>query len=417
MRAPTSAATGTRLASAGSTAEPATPEPDETGSSACERPSPPESRSNSAGVGLSNANVVSRSANAKPVEATSTNTATTANSSISSINANAATSPTTIPTCTAKRPTANTSSAAKWVVRAISTSSAQVSTSNNTELSDAMKNTIVMLSCPTSAINTNANAHTDMAIRYSTPRLRLVRDTKAPYTKNTNAASAMVPAISAGFENTLGATEPKYTRNPPYANNAAISPASTRHDNAVRTRSRISPRARRRVSASGTRSAFQSRRLAVAATAAAKGNSDTATGASVGPSSMIAPCSKAAPRNVMDVNSTARRASRSRYITPHAKTMGVQANPVANAPTPMTAGKAENAGSAYRQVPTSAVTPHASSTDRTRPAAHPITERQFNAHAANITMAVADDTMCTIEIARPSPPTISRELNDKNTQA
>ena len=81
--------------------------------------------------------------------------------------------------------------------------------------------------------------------------------------------------------------------------------------------------------------------------------------------------------------------------------MGVQANPVANAPTPMTAGKAENAGS----------------TDRTRPAAHPITERQFNAHAANITMAVADDTMCTIEIARPSPPTISRELNDKNTQA
>ena len=41
------------------------------------------------------------------------------------------------PTCTAKRPTANTSSAAKWVVRAISTSSAQVSTSNNTELSDA----------------------------------------------------------------------------------------------------------------------------------------------------------------------------------------------------------------------------------------------------------------------------------------
>lgn len=132
---------------------------------------------------------------------------------------------------------------------------------------------------------------------------------------------------------------------------------------------------------------------------------------------MIAPCSKAAPRNVMDVNSTARRASRSRYITPHAKTMGVQANPVANAPTPMTAGKAENAGSAYRQVPASAVTPHASSTDRTRPAAHPITERQFNAHAANITMAVADDTMCTIEIARPSPPTISRELNDKNTQA
>lgn len=151
-----------------------------------------------------------------------------------------------------------------------------------------------------------------MAIRYSTPRLRLVRDTRAPYTKNTNAANAMVPAMSAGSENTLGATEPKYTRSPPYENNAAISPTSTRHDSAVRTRSRISLRARRRASASGAHSARQSRKLAIAATAAAKGSSDTATGAIVDPSSMIAPYSKAAPRNVMDVNSTARRASRSR---------------------------------------------------------------------------------------------------------
>ena len=88
-----------------------------------------------------------------------------------------------------------------------------------------------------------------------------------------------------------------------------------------------------------------------------------------------------------------------------------------NAPAPIAAGKAENKGSAYRQVPASAVTPHASSTIRTRLAAHPITERQLNAHTANITIAVADDIMCTIEIARPSPPTISSELNDKNTQA
>ena len=95
----------------------------------------------------------------------------------------------------------------------------------------------------------------------------------------------------------------------------------------------------------------------------------------------------------------------------------MQANPVANAPAPIAAGKAENKGGAYRQVPASAVTPHASSTIRTRLAAHPITERQLNAHTANITIAVADDIMCTIEIARPSPPTISSELNDKNTQA
>lgn len=76
-----------------------------------------------------------------------------------------------------------------------------------------------------------------------------------------------------------------------------------------------------------------------------------------------------------------------------------------------------NSGDAYKNVATAATNPHATSTARTRAAGHPITERQHSAHTANITIAVADEATCTSEIVCPTPPTISSELKDRNTQA
>lgn len=119
----------------------------------------------------------------------------------------------------------------------------------------------------------------------------------------------------------------------------------------------------------------------------------------------------------MDVYSTARRASRSRYATPHANTMGEHANPVASAPVTTSAGDAMNRGDEYRKVDSAAPAPHVTSTTRTRLAFQPITERQHSAHTMNAIIAVADEATCTSEMARPLPPTMSRELKDRNTQA